>query len=292
MAPKKALGKGLMALLDEAVKDEVLSAGRSRPSARTSRVEEIPIGLIDPNPGQPRKQFDDLQDLVASIRERGILQPLLLRRVGERYQVIAGERRYRAAKEAGKESVPAVVLDADEQAAFEIALIENIQRRDLTPLEEANAYRTLIERFGLTHEEVAKRVGRDRSTVTNSLRLLELPEETRREIARGNLSAGHAKVLAGLRDQEEILRWTRRTVSEGLSVRSLERLVTGGRRKPAPKHAKPDVFLKDFENRLEEIFSTRVRVRGTNRKGKIVIEYYTLEDLERIRKTCERAARR
>jgi ParB family chromosome partitioning protein len=285
-----------MALLDDSVKDEVLASARSvRKSSVEHRIEQIPLSKIRPNPGQPRNDFTDMDELIASVREKGILQPLLVRRKDDGFQIIAGERRYRAAKELRKDHVPAVIIDADEQSAFEIAIIENIQRKNLSPLEEAQAYQALIDRFGLTHDQVSQRMGRDRSTITNSLRLLSLPEEVRKDVSRGTITAGHAKILVGLRDRDDILRWSRRVRDESLSVRQLEHLISSTKEKsahPAKTPTKSDVFLRDFENRLEEIFSTKVRIKGTNRKGRITIEYYKLEDLERIRKVCERAAKK
>jgi len=288
---KKVLGKGLMALLDEDIKEEVLV--KRRPKERFSdlqkRIEEIPIEKIKPDPFQPRDDFSGLQELIDSIREKGIIQPLLLRRKEDFYSIIAGERRYRAAKELKYKTVPAIVIDADEQSSLELAIIENVQRKDLSPVEEARAYQKLIERFNLTHEDISKKVGKDRATITNLLRILTLPEEVIKDVSRGTISAGHAKVLAGLKDKEEILKWRRKILKEDLSVRRLESLISKEKKVQRPKSSyKVDIFLKDFESFLEEFFSTKVRIKGTNRKGKIIIEYYNLDDLERIRKSLEK----
>jgi ParB-like partition proteins len=282
---KKVLGKGLMALLDEDIKEEVLV--KRRPKERFSdlqkRIEEIPIEKIKPDPFQPRDDFSGLQELIDSIREKGIIQPLLLRRKEDFYSIIAGERRYRAAKELKYKTVPAIVIDADEQSSLELAIIENVQRKDLSPVEEARAYQKLIERFNLTHEDISKKVGKDRATITNLLRILTLPEEVIKDVSRGTISAGHAKVLAGLKDKEEILKWRRKILKEDLSVRRLESLISKEKKVQRPKSSyKVDIFLKDFESFLEEFFSTKVRIKGTNRKGKIIIEYYNLDDLERM----------
>jgi ParB family chromosome partitioning protein len=289
---KKVLGKGLMALLDDDIREEVLLHDRKETGRR---VEEIPLGKIRPSGGQPRKDFSGLDDLIASVKEKGILQPLLVRKKGGHYEIIAGERRFRAAKEAKKEKVPVVVLDADDEEAMEFALIENIQRKDLNPIEEAKGYQTLIDRFGLTQEKVSEKIGRDRSTVANSLRLLSLCEQVQNDVASGKISAGHAKILAGLKTKEEQLKWRKRIIASDLSVRKLEEKIYGKKKAgdaQAKKTGKQDVFLRDFEVRMEEFFSTRVRVLGTNKKGKIMIEYYSLDDLERINSVIEKAKKR
>jgi len=292
---KRALGKGLMALLDDDVKEEVLLHDKRERSELAKRVEELPLGKIKPNENQPRKDFSDLEPLVASVKQKGVLQPILVRKKGEHYEIIAGERRFRAAKEAKKEKVPVIVLNAGDEEAMELALIENIQRKDLNPIEEAKGYQDLIDRFGLTQEVVSTRVGKDRSSVANSLRLLSLCDQVQHDVASGKISAGHAKILAGLKTKEEQLKWRKRILASELSVRGLEEKIYGKKKEKAgetKKAGKQDVFIRDFEERMEEFFSTRVRVLGSNKKGKIVIEYYTLDDLERINSTVERAKKR
>ncbi len=281
---KKALGKGLMALLDDNVKEEVLnkSAAKDEISERTL---ELPLAKLKPNEDQPRKIFDDIHELKESIREKGIIQPIAVRKMDDHYQIIAGERRFRAAKELKLKNVPVVILNTSEQETLEIALIENIQRKNLNPVEEGNGYKMLIERFNLTQEEVAKRVGKERSTVTNMMRLLNLPQKILDDVSRGTLSAGHAKVLLSLDDPKMQLNWRNRIVKKGMSVHAVENLLQTRNNKASPKkHPANDVFLRDLETALEEYFGTKVKINGTHKKGKIMIEYFNLDDLERIQK--------
>jgi ParB family chromosome partitioning protein len=281
---KKALGKGLMALLDDNVKEEVLSKSVSKDEIQ-ERTLELPLAKLKPNEDQPRKVFEDIDELKESIREKGIIQPIVVRKMEDHYQIIAGERRYRAAKELKLKNVPVVVLDTGEQDALEIALIENIQRKNLNPIEEANGYKLLIERFNLTQEDVAKRVGKDRSTVTNLMRLLHLPQKIQDDLSKGIITTGHAKLLLALDDPKMQINWRNRIVKKGLSVRSVENMLQARNNKSAPKkQTANDIFLRDLESSLEEYFGTKVKIQGTHKKGKVVIEYYTLDDLERIQK--------
>ena len=292
---KKALGRGLMALLDDDVKEEVLLHDRKQRSSLSNRVEEMPLSRIRRNENQPREDFSDLDPLVVSIKQKGVLQPILVRKKDEHYEIIAGERRFRAAREAKKDKVPVIILDAGDEEAMELALIENIQRKDLNPIEEAKGFQALIDRFSLTQDEVAQRVGKERSTVANSLRFLSLCGQLQQDLISRKISAGHAKILAGLKTKEEQLKWRKRIITSDLSVRKLEERIFG-RKKPdetqGKKTVKQDVFLRDFEVRMEEFFSTRVRVQGTNRKGRILVEYYSLDDLERINMVIEKAKKR
>ena len=288
---KKALGKGLMALLDDDVKEEVLLHDKRERLEISKRIEELPLAKVRPNADQPRKDFSDLEPLVASVKQKGVLQPILVRRKGDHFEIIAGERRFRAAKEAKREKVPVIVLNAGDEEAMELALIENIQRKDLNPIEEAKGYQALIGRFSLTQEQVSERVGKERSTVANSLRLLALCDQVQHDVVSGKISAGHAKILAGLKTKEEQLKWRKKILASELSVRSLEEKIYGKKKAGEPalkKTGKQDIFLRDFEVRMEEFFSTRVRVQGTNRKGRIIIEYFSLDDLERIDSTVEK----
>ena len=289
---KKALGKGLMALLDDNVKDEVLNKSKMKNEIE-NRKFEVPLSKIRPNDDQPRKVFDDIDELKESIHEKGILQPILVRKMEDHFQIIAGERRFRAAKELKLKDVPVIILDAGEQETLEIALIENIQRKNLNPVEEANGYKMLIERFSLTQEEVARRVGKERSTVTNLMRLLNLPQKILDDVSRGTLSAGHAKVLLSLDDPKEQLKWREKITKKALSVRAIEKIFQT--RHEGKAHSKKsshnDVFLKDLETTLEECFGTRVKILGTHKKGKVIIEYYNLDDLERIQKKVEKGSR-
>ncbi len=299
MARLSGLGKGLGALIPA---DATAVVTGDQP-----RLEEIPIGSIVPNPHQPRVHFDEesLAELAASIREIGVLQPVLVRVVGEgSYELIAGERRWRAARRAGLAVIPAVVRISDDLGSVEKALVENLHRQDLTPLEEAAAYQQLIEDFSLTHEQVASRVGKSRSAVTNTLRLMSLPAGIQALLADGRLSAGHAKALLGTPDRAFQEQLARRAVAESWSVRMLEEAVKHrGVDEPAADEApatpspagkqqdgagltsatrlRPPGLL-ELEELLADYLSTRVSVSMGTSKGKVTIEFADLEDLERI----------
>jgi len=259
-----------------------------------ARFAEVPVDAIVPNSRQPRQVFDEeaLEELKASIEQVGFLQPIVVREVGpDRYELVMGERRWRAAQLLGREVIPAIVRDTRDDAMLRDALLENIHRANLNPLEEAAAYQQLLEEFGATHEELAQRIGRSRPQITNTLRLLNLPAPVQRRVAAGVLSAGHARALLGLDDADEQDALALRIVAEGLSVRATEELVsvaasegasarkanTGQRR--AKAHAPA---LSDLADRLSDRFDTRVRVDIGRRKGRIVIEFATVDDLERI----------
>lgn len=277
---RRVLGRGLSALLSD--------------TAATANEEllEIDIDLIEPNPTQPRTHFDEnrLEELAQSIRSNGIVQPLLLRRIGLRYQLVAGERRWRAAQRAGLQRVPAVIRDIPDNKLLELALIENIQRQELNAIEEAHAYKRLIETLGLTQETVAQRVGRDRSFVTNYLRLLRLPEDIQRLVEEEKISMGHARALLGVDDPEIQRRVARNVIEQSLSVRETERaikrIIAGGNSTSAtlltPK--RDDANIRAAENKLRRRLGTQVRVSPsqTGPGGKIEIEYYNENDLERL----------
>lgn len=287
------LGKGLAALIPPETGD----------SGASTQMLEIPVGAIEPNPNQPRTHFDEesLTELAASIRDIGVLQPLLVRPAGDgRYQLIAGERRWRAARRAGVDLVPAVVREVDDVASAEQALVENLHRADLSPLEEAAAYQQLIEDFGLTHDMVASRVGKSRSSISNSLRLLSLPGGIQQLLASGRLSAGHAKALLGTPDRAFQEQLARRASAEGWSVRAVEDAVRerGGSPPPEPADAEaatpasatgsePATKLRppgllELEELLAEHLSTKVSVSMSRNRGKITIDFADLADLERI----------
>lgn len=277
MATKHGLARGLDALLPETD----LPAG----------VTEIAVSQLDPNPDQPRRTFDTqaLEALAESIRQAGVLQPLLVVENGARYRIVAGERRYRAARMAGLQSVPCVVRDMTEQERMEAALIENLQREDLNPIEEAAGIRALMEECGYTQELAAKRVGRSRPAVANLLRLLQLPESIRELVKAGELSAGHARVLAGLADESRQLALAERAVREGMSVRELERLAA----QPGEKPAKPEPKslpseLNDMQERLQNVLGVRTALHGNLKKGKIILQYDSAEELEAIYEAMER----
>jgi len=278
---RKALGLGLKALISSG---EVVEKGA---------VNEIPIDKIRSNPYQPRKRFDteELNDLVNSIREKGIIVPVMVKQLGNNeYELIAGERRLRACQELGFKYIPAIFKDAANAEILEIALIENIQRKDLDPIEEAQAYQMLIDEFKLTQEQLAERLGKQRTTVTNTLRLLNLPKEIQEDVSRGTISSGHARTLLGLHSATEQKALWRRIIRNDLSVRKTESLAdlrkkTGA---AARKTAKISPELQNAENDLKRVLGTKVNIKGTSHRGKIEIEYYTLSDLERIIKQISR----
>ncbi len=279
MARRSGLGKGLGALIPSEV-----AAGAS------DALQEVPVSSIDPNPFQPRALFDEeaLVSLTASIREVGVLQPVLVRAVGDRYELIAGERRWRAAKRAGLQTVPAVVRTVADASSLEHALVENLHREDLNPLEEAAAFQQLIEDFGMTHEDLARRVGKSRSAVSNTLRLFQLPPSIQKLVAEAQLSAGHARALLATPDRAFQEALARRAVVEDLSVREVEEAVrsrTAGPTVPEPspegRRLQPPGLL-ELEELLCERLATRVKVSMGAKRGRVVIEFATLEDLERI----------
>ncbi|MFI7519418.1 ParB/RepB/Spo0J family partition protein [Micromonospora globbae] len=257
-----------------------------------ARFAEIPVDAIVPNPKQPRQVFDEeaLEELKISIQEVGFLQPIVVRQLdGEKYELVMGERRWRAAQAVGKERIPAIVRDTRDDAMLRDALLENIHRANLNPLEEAAAYQQLLEEFGATHEELARRIGRSRPQISNTIRLLNLPTQVQRRVAAGVLSAGHARALLSLDDAEAQEQLALRIVAEGLSVRATEEIVAlalsdGPAKSPAAKRRpKPHApALNDLAERLSDRFDTRVKVDIGRNKGKITIEFATVDDLERI----------
>ena len=275
---RKALGRGLGALLSA-----------EGTATATEDASEIPIDLIDPSSLQPRTIFDEakLAELAQSITANGVVQPLLLRRKGPRYELIAGERRWRAAQLAGLSKVPAVIRSVSDDKVLELALIENIQREDLNPIEEACAYKKLIDSVGLTQETVAERVGRDRSYVTNYLRLLKLPNDLQDLLQRGKLSTGHARALLGSEHVEVQRRLARKVIDQDLSVRATERLVrqtVEPRERKASRSAQAvDPNVRAAESKLRRQFGTQVRiVTDDSGRGKIEFEFYNATDLDRL----------
>jgi ParB family chromosome partitioning protein len=279
---RKALGRGLSALIPE--------PDGPATSAPSPGETAILVGLIDPNPFQPRSHFalEELNELADSVRAQGIIQPVLLRRAGSRYQLVAGERRWRAAQIAGLEAIPAIVRDLDDRESVEIALTENLLRDDLGPIETARAYRTLQERFGLSQEEISRRLGLNRVTVTNTLRLLKLPTPIQEMIERDELTAGHARAILGLPDETDQRRLADRIVKRGLSVREAEKLASSTRPSDAvisedgtePKQLDPNVRAAVVE--LERKLGTRVRITGDGSKGRIEVSYFSADDLNRL----------
>jgi ParB family transcriptional regulator, chromosome partitioning protein len=302
---KRGLGKGLGALIpsappavgwpagtppgEPAVAEAVL-AHAELPSPDGTYFEEVAIGAVTPNPRQPRQNFDEetLEELAASIQEVGLLQPVVVRRVMPgHYELIMGERRWRACQRAGLEHIPAIVRGTPDDELLREALMENLHREQLNPLEEAAAYQQLLDDFSATHDELARKVGRSRPHISNTIRLLQLPPAVQRRVAAGVLSAGHARALLAVADAHEQERLAHRIVAEGLSVRAVEEIVAlGGEQEPKPRRPaeKQPVApaLAELANRLSDAFDTRVKVELGRRKGKIVVEFASLEDLERI----------
>ena len=287
-AAKRGLGRGLGALMGDQV-DLPLAGG----------VAEIALNDIDTSGDQPRVRFEEvaLAELAQSIAAHGVLQPIVVERVGRRYRIIAGERRFRAAQRAGLQRIPAAIRTSDVDDRLTLALIENIQREDLTPLEEANAYRRIIDLTGVSHEDLAVSVGKHRSTIANSLRLLALPEEMRNALSEGTMSAGHARAVLMIPDPAERQRLFKRIAqysvreAEAYAARVRERLESGAASRAKDKSdgeagARPaqgaDPYLRDLEQRLIDALGTRVKVTGTVRHGKIEVAFFNMDDLERI----------
>jgi len=286
--PRKALGKGLSALLPARSGATARAAEAPAPPGEPKpAVLRVPVDAIQPNPLQPRNTFqpEKLQELAQSIQANGIIQPLVVLRKGDRYQLVAGERRWRAAKLAGLTEVPVVVQDFADDRLLEITLIENIQREDLNPIEVAQAFDRLIRQLGLSHEDLGKRTGKDRTTITNILRLLRLPEPVQLLLAEHRLSMGHARAVLGLPTPELQIEVAQKAVDEGLSVRQVEKLVQRllqpKPEREAPKP--PDPNVKAAIQEMESALGTRVRiVEKTPQRGRIEIEYYSQDDLDRI----------
>ncbi|MBY0223363.1 ParB/RepB/Spo0J family partition protein [Sporosarcina aquimarina] len=268
----KGLGKGLNALF---------------PGESLEKVELLRLNSIIENPYQPRKEFDDtsLSELSESIKEHGVLQPIIVRKTGTQYEIVVGERRYRASKLAGKKEIPAVVRELTDEQSMEMAILENLQREDLTPIEVSEAYQKLMESLQLTQEQLAFRLGKSRPHIANHVRLLALPEKVRKDISQGNLTMAHGRTLLGLRKKEQILLIAEKTKKEHLNVRQLEKLVQQLNEdvpRETKKEKKKDLFIAAQETTLREQFGTNVTIKKTKNKGKIEIEFFSDEDFERI----------
>ena len=273
---KKGLGKGLSALIPG------IDAPRETPNL------EVEVDRIASNPSQPRRSFDEakIDELANSVRDQGIIQPLVVRRAGEGYELIAGERRLRAARKAGLREVPVIVREASNSETLQLALLENLQREDLNPIEEATAYQRLQEEFELSQEEIAQKVGKSRPAVANCMRLLLLPKEVQQEVVRGKLPAGQARALLGLENEALVLAAAREVITKGLSTRETERLVARLKsgRKRRRETALSDSNLRSLVEQMQRSLGTKVRLlhRAGSGRGKVEIEYYSLADLERI----------
>ena len=289
---QRGLGRGLGALLGEDVVGEAAAeAEAAKASEGAEAVRMLPIGQIDPNRDQPRRSFDEeaLKELAASIQAVGVLQPIIVCPNGERYTIIAGERRYRACRLAELTEIPAIVRDWDSQKRLEAALIENLQRDDLNPVEEAMGVRALMEEAGLTQEKAAERLGKSRPAVANLLRLLTLPDSVLQLLRDGKLSAGHARALVTV-DARRQVQLANLTVQQGWSVRQLERICAQPVKQDAPKPRRPrDAQIGELESMARELFGTRVRLDGTTDSGRITLFYYNSDDLQRIWDVIEMA---
>lgn len=283
---KRGLGRGLNALINTGPDIEVKEKSKDN---NDNKEVFVNISLVEPNRNQPRKEFDKeaLSELADSIKQYGILQPIMVQKNGDMYEIIAGERRWRAAKEAGLKEVPVIVRDYDKQKIMEISIIENIQRENLNPIEEAMAYQCLMEEYGLKHDELADKVSKNRSTITNSMRLLRLSENIQQMIIDGKISTGHAKVLLSVENKEEQEKIAAELISKSLSVRELEKLVKKYI-KPRKKKENKDtidysLFYKEYEDKLKDILGTKVQINTKDKnKGRIEIDYYSAAELERI----------
>ena len=271
----KGLGKGISAFFPE---ESIHS---------DNRIEHIAVGKLIVNPFQPRKIFNEeaLKELAESIKEHGIIQPIVVRKKDKKYEIIAGERRFRAAKLAGLKEVPAIVKEMTEQQMMEVAILENLQREDLTPIEEAEAYSSLIENLNFTQDELAKRLGKSRPHIANHIRLLQLPEEIRKLMNEGVLSMGHGRALLGLKNKGRIAEIAQKVIAQSLNVRQLEALVHQINETVShetKRKVKKDVFVQATESKLRDYFGTSVQIKNQKNKGKIEIEFYSEDDLGRI----------
>ncbi len=275
---RRSLGRGLDSLIPKSLETE------------PEGYQMVSTDLLKPNPSQPRKQFEQgaLEELAESIRENGVIQPLIVRKENGGFEIVAGERRWRAAKIAKLEKLPVVIRTATDQDVAELTLIENIQREDLNPIEEAEAYEKLTERFGLTHDEIAKKTGKNRSVVTNQLRLLKLSDNAKEALVSGSITVGHARALLGASSPEEMDSLLGEVLKKDLTVRRTEALVKKKSRdaerpaEPALNEMEEDIFTRGLTEELSGKFSTKVRISRNKTKGKIEIEYYSPEELERI----------
>ncbi len=267
---RQALGKGLDVLLPQS-------------PVRAAALIELDLDQIQPNPLQPRMQFapEKLQELAASIKENGVLQPIVVRGSGGGYELVVGERRWRAARQVGLERIPAIVQHVSDEKMLELALVENIQRDELSPIEEGQAYQLLADQFALTHEEIAQRVGRSRTAVTNSLRLLRLPSFIQEKVMNQEMSMGHARALIPLSENDQ-LRLAEQVIARGLSVRETERRAKLCLDPPKPRTTTKDPNIQAAEQKLEERWKTRVEIRRRGQRGQIVLHFHSPDDLERL----------
>jgi len=286
LSKKFGLGKGLGALIPES------DAGTEQEEnfKKSSDSNLISINLIKPNEGQPRKNFDQekILQLSESLKEHGIIQPILLKKDGESYTIIAGERRWRAAKAAGIKEVPAIIMDLDEKAVLEVSLIENIQRQDLNPIEEAWAFKKLMDDFSFTQDELSRRLGKSRTALANTVRLLNLDKRVQDYLIDGVITEGHGRAILAVEDKDLQCRLAQKVIDDSLTVRETEKLISNLEKDAADQKVKKEKndnsspYISDIKSRLEEKFDTKVLIKDKNNKGKIEIEYYSNDDLQRI----------
>lgn len=296
-ADNRKLGRGFMKVSDEdsapyAVSTTARNDAAAGPAMITQQVVRLPVGQVTPNPQQPRENFNEesLSGLIASIETAGFLQPIVVRRFGETYQIVAGERRWRAARKLGLQTIPAIIRNVDDEDMLQMALLENIQREDLDPVEKARAFKRLVSDFHLTQEQIAKKVGQKRSTIANYLRLLELPPNILEYVSRGTITMGHARTLLSIEGNVQRVRLCEKIVSEGLSVRAVEleaavrrgQVPASGKKKRSKK--KTSGHVKDMEDALSQALGTTVRILLNEKtgRGRIIIEFYSPEDFERL----------
>lgn len=286
---KKGLGKGLDSLIPKMEVNEISSKQKRQISEKVEKgIMTVKINMVEPNRNQPRKSFDEdaLIELSDSIKQYGIIQPLVVQKKDDYYEIIAGERRWRAAKQAGLKEVPVIIKDYTEQEVVEIALIENIQREDLNPIEEAMAYKRLLTEFNLKQDQVAERVSKSRTAVTNSMRLLKLSDEVQQMLIENLITSGHARALLAIEDKKQQFQLATKIMDEKLSVRETEKLIKSilnPKQKKEKEEIENKFIYEDIENKIEEIVGTKVKVNHkSNGKGKIEIEYYSNAELERI----------
>ena len=286
---KRGLGRGLDSLFGGLDDENELKPEKTEVKIETVVVNEpkqVEIGLIDRNPDQPRKIFDDeaLSELASSIKQHGVIQPIIVKEVDGRYVIIAGERRWRASRLAGLKTIPCVIKDYTEQEISEIAIIENLQREDLNPIESAKAIKNLINQYNLTQDEVADKIGKSRPAVANTIRLLSLPEQIITLVEQNKLTAGHARALLAIENTAKQKEIAIAIIEKGLTVRDVENIIKNLNKPKTepPKQKEKSLELKDFENKIKRVLSTSVAIKGNDNKGKIVIDYYSIDDLNRI----------
>ncbi len=287
-APKnRGLGKGLEALFSNSEIDTQEISVTKKEESEEKGISFININEIKPNQNQPRKSFNEekLEELAASIIENGLIQPVILRKADKGYEIVAGERRWRACRKAGLKEIPCIIREFTDEQNMLIAIIENMQREDLNPIEEAEGLNQMIVNFGMTQEQVSKSVGKSRPYITNALRLLKLPSEIREMLLANQLSAGHARAIAGISDTEKQIQLAEYAIKEGLSVREIEKIIkeeNASKKKISRKKAEKSADVRKVEDDLKQIMGTKVNLNQSGKKGKIEIEYYSRDELERL----------